>query len=202
MAGTGGQAASPAPAHRRRWTAGESSHDGNVWVVPFSAQLSNPRALPSLWDTAIRPAPGRRLFVSATGGLRLVRTPPLRMLKSPATTWVCRGCGSMVERGLPKPETRVRFPSPAPAPRTVGNQRLASLPQVREGKVRIKVRMAARESPELLPLQPQQGTPSFLPACLPPRHDSGPNSRSTSRVESIQAAANDPRLPHLPQDAL
>ena len=24
------------------------------------------------------------------------------------------GCGSMVERGLPKPETRVRFPSPAP----------------------------------------------------------------------------------------
>src|SRR5437762_7314589 len=25
-----------------------------------------------------------------------------------------RGCGSMVERGLPKPETRVRFPSPAP----------------------------------------------------------------------------------------
>src|ERR1043166_1188476 len=27
---------------------------------------------------------------------------------------VMRGCGSMVERGLPKPETRVRFPSPAP----------------------------------------------------------------------------------------
>jgi hypothetical protein len=25
-----------------------------------------------------------------------------------------RGCGSMVECGLPKPETRVRFPSPAP----------------------------------------------------------------------------------------
>ena len=25
-----------------------------------------------------------------------------------------RGCGSMVERGLPKPEARVRFPSPAP----------------------------------------------------------------------------------------
>ena len=24
------------------------------------------------------------------------------------------GCGSMVECGLPKPETRVRFPSPAP----------------------------------------------------------------------------------------
>ena len=26
-----------------------------------------------------------------------------------------RGCGSMVERGLPKPETRVRFPPPAPS---------------------------------------------------------------------------------------
>src|SRR5581483_12113994 len=28
-----------------------------------------------------------------------------------------RGCGSMVECGLPKPETRVRFPSPAPLAR-------------------------------------------------------------------------------------
>ena len=31
-------------------------------------------------------------------------------------TYVARGCGSMVERGLPKAETRVRFPSPAPFP--------------------------------------------------------------------------------------
>ncbi len=31
-------------------------------------------------------------------------------------SWVKeRGCGSMVECGLPKPETRVRFPSPAPS---------------------------------------------------------------------------------------
>ena len=30
-----------------------------------------------------------------------------------------RGCGPMVECGLPKPETRVRFPSPAPLSQSV-----------------------------------------------------------------------------------
>src|SRR6266705_1521597 len=38
---------------------------------------------------------------------------------------VGRGCGSMVERGLPKPETRVRFPPPAPL-RTKDLRRSAS----------------------------------------------------------------------------
>ncbi len=32
------------------------------------------------------------------------------------------GCGSMVECGLPKAETRVRFPSPAPISETVPNE--------------------------------------------------------------------------------
>ena len=81
--------------------------------------------------------------------------------------------------------TRVGFPSPAPAPPTVGNQRLASQLQVREGKVRI----AAWESPAFLPLQPQQSSPSFLPACLPVRRDPRQNSGSFSRLEPIQAEA-------------
>lgn len=38
----------------------------------------------------------------------------LRRPKLLQASWNKRGCGSMVERGLPKPETRVRFPPPAP----------------------------------------------------------------------------------------
>ena len=43
---------------------------------------------------------------------RCVRA-PLRLFSVSSVSR--RGCGSMVECGLPKPETRVRFPSPAPS---------------------------------------------------------------------------------------
>src|SRR5208283_5501005 len=33
---------------------------------------------------------------------------------APTNSWGVGGCGSVVECGLPKPEMRVRFPSPAP----------------------------------------------------------------------------------------
>src|SRR5437667_11608537 len=57
---------------------------------------------------------------------------------------VGRGCGSMVERGLPKPETRVRFPSPAPTPIPSNKIRHSGENgNCKNVKVRIKVRMEA-----------------------------------------------------------
>src|SRR5947208_16698177 len=47
--------------------------------------------------------------------MRGALTGELRLRPNAATTKAAvSGCGSMAERGLPKPETRVRFPSPAP----------------------------------------------------------------------------------------
>ena len=58
------------------------------------------------------------------------------------------GCGSMVEYGLPKAETRVRFPSPAPTSQIPN--RIKVFCEFRPGeneKVRIKVRMSPLGSP-------------------------------------------------------
>ena len=81
--------------------------------------------------------------------------------------------------------TRVRFHSPAPALRPSGNQRLARLRWVREGKVRT----TAREVPAFLPLQPQQTPSSFLPARIPARWDFAHNPRTSTRVSPSKQRA-------------
>jgi hypothetical protein len=54
------------------------------------------------------------------------------------------GCGSVVECGLPKPEMRVRFPSPAPI-LSWSNEinGFFDFSKIQNAKVRIKVRMMA-----------------------------------------------------------
>jgi hypothetical protein len=54
------------------------------------------------------------------------------------------GCGSVAECGLPKPEMRVRFPSPAPISNWSNEiNAFCDLQVIQNAKVRIKVRIAA-----------------------------------------------------------
>ena len=79
--------------------------------------------------------------------------------------WVFRGCGSMVECGLPKAETRVRFPSPAPITKQ-------NIEQMKANTRKTKVKLFAQETTIV------KGRSKGVPLVIPP---------STRPIESEQA---------------
>ena len=166
------------PRCRGRSAAVPAAHDGSVrprthrwcrrrlrWgrsLVRVRSGVPNPQ--PFGFGGRVQMRPDRTLIQLRRCGCRSPRLP------LPA----CRGCGSMVERGLPKPETRVRFPSPAP---TLLHQRFTKSFCPDFPEVRIKVRINFPERPELRLLRARFSPRSFLLLFLPSRPLAMPRPR-------------------------